>query len=371
MDSLSSAFGDDATFDDGSCPPVFYGCMDSTASNFRASANRDREGSCRYIGCLDPGALNYDAAATVPGVCADRIYGCLASAAYNYQSSANTQSGRCEHVGCTDSTRVNFDPTANLDSGRCAETFPGCTDSLATNYHPAFNSNDGSCTKGGCTNATSPKYDGTATYSDGCSCASSCATSVSSVCMDPSANNFDNPATQNNVNLGTAGNFVILSKASISVTGDIGVSPTAATASVSNFSLIYAPDADTSITAQVTGLAHAADYASSAAMLTTAISDMETAYADAASHSVPSPANSNVKGGIITGETFTAGVYFWGSNVEFTKDIYIEGNSDDRFIFRSSGNLFASSGAGVVLKADGSGGGSAPRASNIVWQVAD
>ena len=60
----------------------------------------------------------------------------------------------------------------------------------------------------------------------------------------------------------------------------------------------------------------------------------------------------------------------WGSNIYFSPalTITLEGNSDDVFIFKSSGNINVGSGTKVILKDDGTGKG-APLASNIVWQV--
>jgi hypothetical protein len=176
------------------------------------------------------------------------------------------------------------------------------------------------------------------------------------------------------VDLGTAGNFAILSKAGIStvpttaITGDIGVSPIAAEA-ITGFKLIQDDtDRSKSTSVQVTGFAFAADYASpTPTTMTTAIGDMERAYTDAVGRTVAA-ANLNVMAGLITGATFTAGVYEWGGDIAFSANIYIKGTPDDLFIFKSSGNVIAGSGASVVLVAEGSGG--APLASNIVWQVA-
>mmetsp|Transcript_9357 Transcript_9357/g.16187 ORF Transcript_9357/g.16187 Transcript_9357/m.16187 type:complete len:260 (-) Transcript_9357:287-1066(-) len=177
------------------------------------------------------------------------------------------------------------------------------------------------------------------------------------------------------VDLGTAGNFAILSKAGIStvptsaITGDIGVSPIAAEA-ITGFSLIQTTDRSKSTSVQVTGSAYAADYASpTPSTLTTAIGDMERAYTDAAGRTVAA-ANLNVMNGLITGATLTAGVYEWGGDIAFSANIYIKGTPDDLFIFKCSGNVITGSGASVVLVADGNGGGGAPLASNIVWQVA-
>jgi len=178
------------------------------------------------------------------------------------------------------------------------------------------------------------------------------------------------------VDLGTAGNFAILSKAGIStvptsaITGDIGVSPIAAEA-ITGFTLIQDDtDRSKSTSVQVTGSAYAADYASpTPSTMTTAIGDMERAYTDAAGRTVAA-ANLNVMAGLITGATFTAGVYEWGGDIAFSANIYIKGTPDDLFIFKSSGNVIVGSGASVVLVADSTGSGGAPLASNIVWQVA-
>ena len=167
--------------------------------------------------------------------------------------------------------------------------------------------------------------------------------------------------------LGSAGNFVILTKSGISttgsdITGDIGVSPIAANA-MTGFSLIADSSGTYSKSAQITGNAYASDYVSpTPSMMTTAISDMQTAYTDAAGRSISDGANSNIKAGVIAGETFRAGVYNWGSDVYFSSDIYLEGNATDLFIFQSTGNVIAASGAKVMLVG--------ANASNIVWQVA-
>ena len=101
--------------------------------------------------------------------------------------------------------------------------------------------------------------------------------------------------------------------------------------------------------------------------MTTAISDMEAAYTDAAGRALSTSANLNIKAGLIAGETFTAGVYKWGSNVNFASDIYLTGNRDSLFLFQTTGNVVVGSSAKVILQSDGSG--SSPLASNIVWQV--
>mmetsp|Transcript_43267 Transcript_43267/g.100248 ORF Transcript_43267/g.100248 Transcript_43267/m.100248 type:complete len:324 (+) Transcript_43267:169-1140(+) len=186
----------------------------------------------------------------------------------------------------------------------------------------------------------------------------------------------NHPATAP-VLLGGAADFAILTKTGIStvpsssITGNIGCSPIG-DSGLTGFSLV-ADDATAgqfSRTTQVTGMAYAANFAvPTPSKLTTAISDLETAYTDAAGRTVSSGANLNVGAGSVAGETFTAGVYTWGSNVNFNSKIYINGSKSDIFIFQMSGNLIVAADAEVVLEGDGTGNGE-PKNGNIVWQVA-
>jgi len=174
--------------------------------------------------------------------------------------------------------------------------------------------------------------------------------------------------------LGSAADFVILTKTGIStvppsvITGNIGASPVAATY-MTGFSLIADATNAFSTSPQVTGKCYAADYATpTPSKMTTAIGDMETAYTDAAGRAVSDGANLDIKAGSITGETLTEGVYKWTSNILFSSDIYLKGNSESLFLFQTTGNIVVGAGAKVILQDDGSG--STPLASNIVWQVA-
>src|SRR5665647_2129021 len=90
------------------------------------------------------------------------------------------------------------------------------------------------------------------------------------------------------VNLGAAANYAILAKSGIStvpnsiITGNIGVSPIDSTA-ITGFSLIEDSTTTFSRSTQLVGQAYAPDYASpTPSNLTTAVSNMETAYTDAA-----------------------------------------------------------------------------------------
>jgi hypothetical protein len=170
------------------------------------------------------------------------------------------------------------------------------------------------------------------------------------------------------VNLGTAGNFVILSKAGItttvgaSITGDLGVSPAAA-GSITGFDLIADATTKFSTSSLVTGKIYAADYTSPTPTdLTTAVSNMETAYTDAAGR--PTPDSSELGTGNITGKTLAPGLYKWGTGVLVSEGgVTISGSASDVWIFQIAQNLELASGAIVTL------GGNA-QASNIFWQVA-
>ena len=162
------------------------------------------------------------------------------------------------------------------------------------------------------------------------------------------------------VDLGVAGNFAILSKTGItsvyksSITGDIGTSPITGAAMVLDCG-------------EVTGNVYSVDAAgpacitTSASMLTTAISNMQTAYTDAAGRTTPDFVN--LGAGNIGGKTLTPGLYKFTSSVVIPTDIALEGGPDDVWIFQVSGNLDMSSAVRVTL----SGGA---QAKNIFWQVA-
>ena len=90
------------------------------------------------------------------------------------------------------------------------------------------------------------------------------------------------------MNLGTAESYVILAKSEISnvpasaITGDLGVSPAAASA-ITGLPLTADSTNVFSTTPEVTGNVYAADYAPpTPSNLTTAIGDMQLAFTDAA-----------------------------------------------------------------------------------------
>lgn len=169
------------------------------------------------------------------------------------------------------------------------------------------------------------------------------------------------------VDLGSANNFVILAESGIStatssvITGDIGLSPAAATY-LTGFSLTMHASGEYSTSAQVTGNLYASDYTSpTPSVLTTAISDMQTAYVDAAGRA----ANyTELYSGDLSGKTLTPGVFKFGSSVLINTDLTLKGNADDVWIFQISGGLTMASNINIILE----GGADA---KNIIWQVAD
>jgi hypothetical protein len=168
------------------------------------------------------------------------------------------------------------------------------------------------------------------------------------------------------VNLGTAGNYVLLSKTGISttgathVTGDIAVSPIAATA-VTGFGLVQDSSRTFSRSSLVTSRVYAANYAvPTPNTLTVAVKDMETAYTNAAGR----PANvTGLGAGKIGGLTLAPGVYKWGTGVTIPTNVTFSGGKNDVWILQIAGTLTVSSATKVILA-----GGA--QAKNIFWQVA-
>jgi len=167
------------------------------------------------------------------------------------------------------------------------------------------------------------------------------------------------------VTLGTAGNYVILAKTAIStipssaITGDIGLSP-AAESYMTGFS--QTKETGYSTSTQITGFMYASDMTPpTPSYIVTAISDMETAYTDAAGR--PTPDFVNLLSGNIGGLTLEPGLYNWASTVTLPSDVTIAGGKNDVWIFQITGDITASSNIKVIL----SGGA---QAKNIFWQVA-
>jgi len=163
------------------------------------------------------------------------------------------------------------------------------------------------------------------------------------------------------VKLGVAGEFVILSKSGITnvyksdVTGDIGTSPiTGAAIKLTCAEVsgnIYSVDAAGPLPCRLTNPSR----------LTTAVSNMQAAYTDAAGRSNPN--FMNLGAGNIGGKTLTAGLYKFTSNVVIPTNITISGSATDVWIFQIAGTLKMSSAVKITLA-----GGA--QAKNIFWQTA-
>jgi hypothetical protein len=161
--------------------------------------------------------------------------------------------------------------------------------------------------------------------------------------------------------LGSAGNFVILTKTGITdvpasaVTGDIGTSPITGAA-------------DLLTCTEVTGNVYSVDAAGPGpcsvmdpARLTVAVLDMQYAYTDAAGRKKPD--FNELATGKIGGMTLVPGLYKWGTGVSIITDVTLSGGPNDVWIFQISGNLILGNGAAVHLT-----GGA--QAKNVFWQLA-
>ncbi len=168
------------------------------------------------------------------------------------------------------------------------------------------------------------------------------------------------------VNLRSAGQYVILAKTQIStvptsaITGDVGVSPAAASF-ITGFGLTADATNTFATSPQVTGRLYAADYSSpTGSNLTTAVSDMETAYTDAAGRAADV---TELGAGNIGGMTLAPGIYKWGTGLLIPTTVVLAGTAGDVWIFQIAGDLTMSSAMSVTLA-----GGALSR--NVFWQVA-
>jgi uncharacterized repeat protein (TIGR02543 family) len=170
------------------------------------------------------------------------------------------------------------------------------------------------------------------------------------------------------VNLGTAGDFTILTKSGISttgvtsITGNIGVSPAAATA-LTGFGLIMDTNGQSSHTPIISGKAYASDYAApTPAKMTTAVSDMETAFTTANGLTTPAPIV-GLYAGDISGRILPPGLYKWATGVLVTNaGVTLTGGPNDTWVFQIAQNLTINNNAKITLL-----GGA--QAKNIFWVV--
>ncbi len=186
-------------------------------------------------------------------------------------------------------------------------------------------------------------------------------------------------AAQLPVDLGTAGDYVILTKTGISttgttsITGDIGVSPIDHTA-ITGFDLIGDPTTDTFLTsALVTGKIYAANLVPpTPSNIGTSISNMETAFTDAQGRTTDSsPEDTTELGaGDISGMTIVPGLHKWSTGVLIntggsgdTQGITLDCSSNPNgvFIFQIAQDLTIGNGARITLIDC--------QAKNIFWAV--
>ena len=168
------------------------------------------------------------------------------------------------------------------------------------------------------------------------------------------------------VNLSTAGDYVMLAMTGIStvptsnITGDLGLSPAAASY-ITGFSLTADATNVFATSPQVTGKVYASDYtAPTPSDLTTAVSNMQLAFTDAAGRA---PNVTELGAGNIGGMTLTRGVYSWSTGLLIPTDVTLTGSATDTWIFQIAQNLTVSSATNIKLA-----GGAL--AKNIVWEVA-
>lgn len=163
------------------------------------------------------------------------------------------------------------------------------------------------------------------------------------------------------INLGIAGEFAILSKTGVTdvyksyVKGNVGSSPITGAAILLKcdevVGTIYSVDAAGPMPCRVTNPSR----------LTTAVSNMEAAYSDAASRTKPD--YTNLGNGNLGGKTLRRGLYKFTTSVIIPTNVTLFGGPNDVWIFQIPGTLNMSSGVIITL----SGGA---QAKNIFWQAA-
>ncbi len=164
------------------------------------------------------------------------------------------------------------------------------------------------------------------------------------------------------IKLGSAGTFALLSKTGITdvyasvINGDVGASPITGaaiglTCGEIATGILYTVDAAGPLPCSVTA----------ATLLTSAVSDMETAYTDAAGRVLPD--FTELGSGEIGGKTLVPGLYKWGTDVKISTDVTLSGGPTDVWIFQISGGIDQASATRVTLA-----GGAL--AKNVFWQAA-
>jgi hypothetical protein len=167
--------------------------------------------------------------------------------------------------------------------------------------------------------------------------------------------------------LGTAANYVIIAKSTVTTTGvtsiggDIGLSPAAASF-FTGFGQTLDGSGQFSTSTYCTGRLFASDYTPpTPSNMTTAVLDMQTAYTDAENRT--NPTATNLGAGNINGMTLAPGLYKWTTGLNIPSAVTLSGAANDVWIFQVAQNLTVGNGCIVTLA-----GGAL--AKNVVWQVA-
>jgi hypothetical protein len=185
-------------------------------------------------------------------------------------------------------------------------------------------------------------------------------TSAVSASTDRATANTFAAATQAPVNLGSAANFAILSKAGVTdvpasaIKGDVGASPITGAA-------VGLTCPEVTGTIYTVNAAGPACRVPDATRLTSAVGAMQTAYNDAAGRVLPDALN--LGAGEIGGLTLAPGLYKWTSNLSISTDVTLKGGPNDVWILQIAGNLTEASAKRVNLT-----GGA--QAKNVFWQTA-
>jgi hypothetical protein len=168
-----------------------------------------------------------------------------------------------------------------------------------------------------------------------------------------------------NVNLASASDFVLLSETGITSTGNTSIrgnigSNMAATA-ITGLNLTLHSSSEYATSSMVSGKVYASDYSSpTPTMMTTAIADFHAAFLNASGRT-----NANfteLGAGTLSGVVLAPGLYKWTSVVSITGDITLAGTADDVWIFQCATGLTVASDVHIIL----SGGA---QSQNVIWQV--
>jgi hypothetical protein len=173
------------------------------------------------------------------------------------------------------------------------------------------------------------------------------------------------PVGPGEVNLGSSGDFAILTKSGIDwigtglITGHIGVTPIGQTA-ITGFSQIMDPSGEFSTSIYVSGRIYAADYAvPTPTYVGTAMLDQEAAFT--AAMGLTTDVIAELGSGIISGMTLAPALYKWGTGLLVSNvGVTLSGGPKDTWVFQVSDDITIQDGAIITLT-----GGAL--AKNVFW----